>query len=91
VKLDTSKGDASSAVGRIVLTIDRNRRANLAVDADAQAKALRLRLHVLCPECARMIDIAEGNRPRRGVVGVDLLRHAAEEHSSWLELLGINE
>ena len=58
---------------------------------DAQAKALRLRLYVLCSECARLIDLAEGNRPQRDVAGADLLRHAAEEHDAWLEMLGINE
>ena len=61
------------------------------IDVDAQAKALRLRMYVLCSECARLIDIAEGNRPQRDVAGVDLLRHAAEEHDSWLEMLGINK
>ena len=61
------------------------------MDDDAQAKALRLRLYVLCSECARLIDLAEGNRPQRDVAGVDLLRHAEEEHDSWLEMLGINE
>ena len=49
------------------------------VDVDAQAKALRLRMYVLCSECARLIDIAEGNRPQREVEGVDFIRHAAEE------------
>ena len=61
------------------------------MDDDAQAKALRLRLYVLCSECARLIDLAEGNRPQRDVAGVELLRHTAEEHDSWLEMLGINE
>ena len=68
----------------------RNRRL-LTVDDDAQAKALRLRMYVLCPECARLIDLAEGNRPQRDVAGADLLRHAAEEHDAWLEMLDINE
>lgn len=48
-------------------------------------------MYVLCAECARLIDLAEGHRPQRGVAGVDLLRHAAEEHAFWLETLGINE
>jgi hypothetical protein len=61
------------------------------MDADAQAKALRLRMYVLCSECARLIDIAEGNRQQREVVGPDIIRHAAEEHTSWLEMLGMNE
>jgi hypothetical protein len=44
-----------------------------AVDSDAQAKALRLRLYVSCSECARLIDLAEGSRPARPVEGADLL------------------
>jgi hypothetical protein len=36
----------------------------VAMDGDAQAKALRLRLYVLCSECARLIDLAEGNWPQ---------------------------
>jgi hypothetical protein len=64
---------------------------NLAVDDDAQAKAVQLRMYVLCPECARLIDIAEGNRPQRDVEGRDIILHAAEEHDSWLEMIGINE
>jgi hypothetical protein len=59
------------------------------VNVDAQAKALRLRMYVLCSECARLIDMAEGNRPRRDVEAVDLIRHAAEEHAAWLEVLDI--
>ncbi len=56
---------------------------------DSQAKALRLRMYVICSECARLIDLAEDNPPKRGVDGADLVRHAAEEHEAWLELLGI--
>jgi hypothetical protein len=37
------------------------------LDREAQAKALRLRLYVLCSECARLIDLAEGNRQQRDV------------------------
>jgi hypothetical protein len=48
-------------------------------------------MYVLCSECARLIDLVEGNPPQRGVAGVDLLLHAAEEHDCWLEMLGINE
>jgi hypothetical protein len=59
------------------------------VDREAQAKALRLRMYVLCSECARLIDLAEGNRQQRDVEVVDLIRHAAEEHSAWLEVLDI--
>ena len=61
------------------------------MDRDAQAKALRLRLYVLCSACARLIDLAEGSRQQRDVEGVDLVRHAAEEHSAWLEMLGISD
>jgi hypothetical protein len=48
-------------------------------------------MYVLCSECARLIDLAEGNRPQRGVEGRDIILHAAEEHDSWLKMLGINE
>jgi hypothetical protein len=48
-------------------------------------------MYVLCSECARLIDLAEGNRVQRDVEGRDLLRHAAEEHGAWLEVLGIDE
>ena len=58
---------------------------------EAQAKALRLRMYVLCSECAYLIDLAEGNRPQRDIENTDLIRHAAEEHSAWLEILGISE
>jgi hypothetical protein len=57
------------------------------MDREAEAKALRLRMYVLCSECARLIDLAEGNRQQRDVEVVDLIRHAAEEHSAWLEVL----
>ena len=46
-------------------------------------------MYVFCSECARLIDLAEGNRQRRDVEGLDLVRHAAEEHAAWLEVLGI--
>jgi hypothetical protein len=54
-------------------------------------KALRLRLYVSCSECARLIDLAEGNRQQRDVGKTDLLLHYAEEHKTWLEMLGIIE
>ena len=59
------------------------------MDREAQAKALRLRLYVLCSECARLIDLAEGDWQQRDVEEVDLVRHAVEEHSVWLERLDI--
>jgi hypothetical protein len=61
------------------------------VGHDAQTRALRRRLYVLCSECARLIDLAEGSQPQRGIEGRDIILHAAEEHDSWLEMLGINE
>jgi hypothetical protein len=61
------------------------------MDREAQAKRLRLRMYVLCSECARLIDLAGGTPPRRDVDGADLIRHAAEEHAAWLEVLGIDE
>jgi hypothetical protein len=59
------------------------------MDREAQAKALRLRLYVLCSECAYLIDLAEGNRPQRDVESKDLIRHAAEVHAAWLEDLDL--
>jgi len=41
--------------------------------------------------CAHLIDLAQGNRPQRDIEGADLVRHAAEGHAFWLEMLGINE
>ncbi len=61
------------------------------MDDDAQAKALRLRMYVFCSECARLIDLAEGNRPQRDVEARDIILHDAEEHDSWLEMIVINE
>ena len=61
------------------------------MDSQAQAKALRLRLYVLCSECARIIDLSEGNKPQRMIEAADLIRHEAEEHAYWLEVLGIDE
>jgi hypothetical protein len=59
------------------------------MEREAQAKALRLRMYVLCSECAHLIDLAEGNRPQRDIDSADLIRHAAEEHAAWLEMLDI--
>ena len=61
------------------------------MEREAQAKGLRLRMYVLCSECARLIDLAESAPPQCDVDGVDLIRHAAEEHAAWLEVLGIDE
>ena len=51
------------------------------MDRQAQAKALRLRLYVLCSECARLIDLADDNKPQRMVEAADLFRHEAEDHA----------
>ena len=48
-------------------------------------------MYVLCSECAHLIDLAEGNRPQRDIESTDIIRHAAEEHAAWLEVLGIDE
>jgi hypothetical protein len=50
------------------------------------AKALRLRMYFLCSEWAHLIDLAEGNRPRRHVESMDLIQHTAEKHAAWLVL-----
>jgi len=63
-----------------------------AVEADSQSKALRLGLYVSCSECARLIDLAEGNQQHRNdIEGLDLIRHSGEEHVTWLEMIGIPE
>jgi len=56
----------------------------------SQANALRLWLYVFCSECARLIDLAEGNWPRRHVEGSDIIRHVAEAHAAWLVALDIS-
>ena len=61
------------------------------MDNDAQAKALRIRMYVICSECAHLIDLAQGDWPRRDIESIDLVRHKADEHAFWLEMLGINE
>ena len=61
------------------------------MDGNAKANALRLRLHVLCFECARLIDLTEGNQHPRHVEDMALIRHCLEEHRDWLEVLGISE
>ena len=48
-------------------------------------------MYFLCSECAHLIDLAEGNRPQRDIESMDLIRHAAEEHGAWLEILGISK
>jgi hypothetical protein len=60
------------------------------MDVEAQAKTLRLRMYVLCSECARLIDLAQGNYPGRPVERTDLIRHVSEEHAFWLAL-GLHE
>jgi hypothetical protein len=61
------------------------------MDRQAQAKMLRLTMYVICSECARLIDLADGKRPQRVVEPVDLVRHEAEDHGYWLQAVGIDE
>ena len=61
------------------------------MDRRAHANTLRLRMYVLCSECARRIDLADGQKPRRTVEAADLVEHKTEEHARWLKLLGIEE
>ena len=61
------------------------------MDPQAQAKALRLRMYVICSECARLIDLFEGRKPQRALEALDMVRHEAEDHDSWLKVLGIDE
>jgi hypothetical protein len=61
------------------------------MDRQAHANTLRLRMYVLCSECARLIDLADGSMQQRTVEADDLVEHGAEEHARWLELLGIRE
>ena len=44
------------------------------MNRESYAKALRLRMYVLCSECARIIDIVEGNRQQRDLDAKDLVR-----------------
>jgi hypothetical protein len=61
---------AARALAGVLSTRGQNRGGvRRGVDNDAQAKALRLRLYVSCSECARLIDLAEGQRPARHVEG----------------------
>ena len=57
----------------------------------AKAKALRPRMYVICSECAHLIDLADGRKPQRAVETADLVRHEAEDHDGWLEVLGIDK
>jgi hypothetical protein len=82
---------AARALAGVLSTRGHHDGVHRGVDNDAQAKALRLRLYASCSECARLIDLVEGNRQQRDVERVDLLRHYAEEHKTWLEMLGITE
>jgi hypothetical protein len=60
------------------------------MDSD-QARSLRVRMYVLCSQCAYLIDLSEGNQPQRDVEAKDLIRHLAQEHAGWLEVLGITD
>ena len=59
------------------------------VDNDAQAKALRLRLYFSCSECARLIDLAEGQRGTSKEM--TLCSTSLKSIKAWLEGLGISE
>ena len=61
------------------------------MNRQVQARALRLRMYVICSECARLVDLSDGNKPQRKVDAVDLVRHEAEEHAYWLEVLAVDE
>jgi len=61
------------------------------VEVDLEARALRLSMYVRCSECARQIDLTEGERQRRDVEEQDLAQHDAEDHACWLDLLGTKE
>ena len=60
------------------------------VDRQAQAKALRLRMYLLCSECARLIDLDDGRGQLRLVETADLVRHEGDKHDSWLGVLGVD-
>jgi len=61
------------------------------VDRQAQAKALRLRMYLLCSECARLIDLDHGRGQLREVETADLVRHESDNHGCWLGVLGVDE
>ena len=61
------------------------------MDRQAQGKMLRLTMYVICSECARLIDLADGNKPQRVVEVADLVRHEAEDHGYWLQSLDIDQ
>jgi len=57
---------------------------------EAQVKTLRLRMYVLCSECARQIDLTEGNKPQREVERLDLISRGPRRWSydRWPEATG---
>jgi len=61
------------------------------VNADLQERALRLSMYVRCSECARQIDLTEGERQQRDVEEHDLVQHGADDHACWLGMLGMKE
>ena len=61
------------------------------MNREAHAKTLRLRMYVLCSECARLIDLTDGRKPHRAVEAAKLVEHQAEEHAHWLKVLGIDQ
>jgi len=53
--------------------------------------ALRLRIYVICSECAGLIDPGDGNKAQRVAEVADVVRHKAEEQACWLQVLGMEK
>jgi hypothetical protein len=60
------------------------------MDAKSGAE-LRVRLYALCSRCAELIDCQQRKQPRQYVQPEDLLVHGPEQHSLFLEILGIKD
>jgi len=60
------------------------------MNLDAQAKAMRIRMYMLCSECVRLIDLVESRPQQRQVEAPDISRHSVEQHLAWLEVLGLS-
>ena len=61
------------------------------MDDDAPSESVAAATYVSCSECARLIDHAQGNCLQRHVERLNLLRHYAEEHKTWLDMPDIAE
>lgn len=57
------------------------------MDQETQTKAVRRLMYMYSSECARLIDLAEGNQQERDVEGMDFALLATQEHAARLELL----